>query len=62
VLLSREGVVKLCNFGTSGALLNSYAATFIEASVYISVSGLLAYLDLYMTMFYFGLAGANFGS
>ena len=39
VLLSQSGVVKLCDFGTSGELLNSYAATFTDmASVYLSVS------------------------
>jgi mitogen-activated protein kinase kinase len=45
VLLSQNGVVKLCDFGTSGELLNSYAATYTGISVYQSVSHGAYYAD-----------------
>lgn len=38
VLLSREGVVKLCDFGVSGELVNSLAGTFTGTSFYMAVS------------------------
>ncbi|KAF5321535.1 hypothetical protein D9619_002002 [Psilocybe cf. subviscida] len=36
VLLSREGVVKLCDFGVSGELVNSLAGTFTGTSFYMA--------------------------
>ncbi|KAF8200691.1 STE/STE7 protein kinase [Pholiota molesta] len=36
VLLSREGVVKLCDFGVSGQLVNSLAGTFTGTSFYMA--------------------------
>jgi mitogen-activated protein kinase kinase len=38
ILLSREGVVKLCDFGVSGELINSLAGTFTGTSFYMAVS------------------------
>ena len=37
ILLTREGVVKLCDFGVSGVLVNSMAGTFTGTSWYMSV-------------------------
>ncbi|KAF7428264.1 Protein kinase C signaling pathway involved MAPKK protein [Pleurotus ostreatus] len=36
ILLSREGVVKLCDFGVSGELVNSMAGTFTGTSFYMA--------------------------
>jgi mitogen-activated protein kinase kinase len=38
VLLSRDGVVKLCDFGSSGELVDSLAATLIGTRFYMAVS------------------------
>lgn len=38
MLLSREGVVKLCDFGVSGELVNSMAGTFTGTGFYMAVS------------------------
>jgi len=36
VLLNREGIVKLCDFGVSGELVNSLAGTFTGTSMYMA--------------------------
>jgi len=36
ILLSREGIVKLCDFGVSGELVNSIAGTFTGTSFYMA--------------------------
>ncbi|TFK68662.1 kinase-like protein [Pluteus cervinus] len=36
ILLSREGIVKLCDFGVSGELINSHAGTFTGTSFYMA--------------------------
>ncbi|EIM79180.1 kinase-like protein [Stereum hirsutum FP-91666 SS1] len=36
ILLSREGVVKLCDFGVSGELVESHAGTFTGTSLYMA--------------------------
>jgi mitogen-activated protein kinase kinase len=36
VLLSREGIVKLCDFGSSGELVDSLAATLIGTRFYMA--------------------------
>ena len=37
VLLSREGIVKLCDFGVSGELIGSMAGTFTGTGYYMAV-------------------------
>jgi mitogen-activated protein kinase kinase len=39
VLLSRKGIVKLCDFGVSGELIDSVAGTFTGTSLYMAVGG-----------------------
>ena len=46
ILLSREGVVKLCDFGVSGELVGSCADTFTGTSFYMAVRSDLAYAFL----------------
>jgi len=41
VLLSREGIVKLVDFGVSGELVNSLAGTFTGTSFYMAVSAII---------------------
>lgn len=38
ILLSREGVVKLCDFGVSGELVDSKVGTFTGTFLYMAVS------------------------
>lgn len=38
ILLSKEGSVKLCDFGVSGELVKSQADTFTGTSCYMAVS------------------------
>lgn len=44
VLVSKEGVVKLCDFGVSGELVNSEAGTFTGTGLYMAVSPFLSFL------------------
>ena len=41
ILLSREGIVKLCDFGVSGELVESWAGTFTGTSFYMAVSSMV---------------------
>ncbi|KAK7053484.1 Protein kinase C signaling pathway involved MAPKK protein [Paramarasmius palmivorus] len=41
ILLSREGVVKICDFGVSGELVGSYAGTFTGTSLYMAPERIL---------------------
>jgi mitogen-activated protein kinase kinase len=36
ILLSREGIVKLCDFGASGELVDSWAGTFVGTCLYMA--------------------------
>lgn len=38
ILMTRLGVVKLCDFGVSGELVNSLAGTFTGTQYYMAVS------------------------
>ena len=49
ILLSREGVVKLCDFGVSGELVNSKVGTFTGTFRYMAVSH---YLSSYCLVFF----------
>ena len=42
ILLSRDGVVKLCDFGVSGELIGSVVDTFTGTSLYMAVSACFA--------------------
>lgn len=36
MLVTREGVVKVCDFGVSGELINSFAGTFVGTTFYLA--------------------------
>lgn len=36
VLVTKEGQIKLCDFGVSGELINSLAGTFVGTTFYLS--------------------------
>ena len=38
IVLTRDGAVKLCDFGVSGETINSIAGTFTGTSYYMAVS------------------------
>jgi serine/threonine protein kinase len=38
VLVSKSGTIKLCDFGVSGELVNSFANTWTGTSMYMAVS------------------------
>ena len=38
ILVTRSGLIKLCDFGISGELINSMAGTFCGTSYYMAVS------------------------
>lgn len=44
VLVSRNGIIKLCDFGVSGELVDSVATTWTGTSMYMAVSGVLSSL------------------
>jgi len=45
ILLTGEGVVRLCDFGVSGKLVSSMAGTFTGTSFYMAVCPLLVRLS-----------------
>ena len=47
ILLSKEGVVKLCDFGVSGELVESLAGTFTGTSFYMAVRLLFHISNIY---------------
>lgn len=50
VLLSREGIVKLVDFGVSGELIGSQAGTFTGTSYYMAVRALFANVYLFTSL------------
>jgi mitogen-activated protein kinase kinase len=38
IVVTRDGVIKLCDFGVSGELIDSMAGTFTGTSYYMAVS------------------------
>ena len=43
VLVSKSGTIKLCDFGVSGELVNSFANTWTGTSMYMAVSFLFRF-------------------
>lgn len=46
ILVAWDGVIKLCDFGVSGELVDSIAQTFVGTSYYMAVSLQLGSADL----------------